>query len=109
MPIYEYKCKDCGHHLEELQSISEPPLLKCPICGKDTLARLIGGGGGVIFKGSGFYLTDYKKNSSRSQGEKEKTSEKSSATEKSETKPETKSIKPFDNKSSKAGKESKKK
>lgn len=60
MPIYEYQCSNCGHHLEELQSMSEASLLKCPECGKDTLQRLIGGGGGLIFKGSGFYLTDYK-------------------------------------------------
>jgi putative FmdB family regulatory protein len=64
MPIYEYQCANCGHQLEELQSITEPPLLKCPKCGKDTLKKLIGSGGGLIFKGSGFYLTDYKKKSS---------------------------------------------
>jgi putative FmdB family regulatory protein len=64
MPIYEYQCANCGHQLEELQSISEPPLKKCPKCGKDALKKLIGSGGGLIFKGSGFYLTDYKKKSS---------------------------------------------
>jgi putative FmdB family regulatory protein len=61
MPIYEYICKNCGHHLEELQSMSEPPLIKCPICGHNTLQKLIGTGAGIIFKGSGFYETDYKK------------------------------------------------
>jgi|SRR4030095_3463228 len=65
MPIYEYQCSNCGHTLEELQSMSEPPLVKCPNCGKDTLQRLIGGGAGLIFKGSGFYLTDYKKSSTQ--------------------------------------------
>lgn len=60
MPIYEYQCSNCGHELEELQTMSELPLVKCPNCGKDTLKRLIGTGGGLIFKGSGFYLTDYK-------------------------------------------------
>lgn len=60
MPIYEYQCANCGHQLEELQSFSEPPLTKCPNCGKDTLKKLIGSGAGLIFKGSGFYLTDYK-------------------------------------------------
>lgn len=64
MPIYEYQCSNCGHHLEELQSITELPLTRCPKCGKDTLKKLIGSGGGLIFKGSGFYLTDYKKKSS---------------------------------------------
>ncbi len=60
MPIYEYQCSNCGHELDELQTMSEPPLVKCPNCGKDTLKRLIGTGGGIIFKGSGFYQTDYK-------------------------------------------------
>ena len=76
MPIYEYQCANCGHQLEELQSITEPPLTKCPKCGKDTLKKLIGSGGGLIFKGSGFYLTDYKKKSSsnsQATSKKEKT------------------------------------
>lgn len=63
MPIYEYKCANCGHKLDELQSFSEPPLTTCPVCGQESLKRLIGAGAGLIFKGSGFYLTDYKKNS----------------------------------------------
>ena len=61
MPTYEYLCKHCGHAFEELQSITEPPLVRCPNCGTDNLARVVGTGGGLIFKGSGFYLTDYKK------------------------------------------------
>ncbi len=61
MPTYQYICKKCGHQLEELQSISAPPLVRCPKCHTDNLARVVGGGSGVIFKGSGFYLTDYKK------------------------------------------------
>lgn len=64
MPIYEYQCKNCGHITDELQSIKDPPLVTCPNCKKDTLARLIGTGAGLIFKGSGFYLTDYKKSTS---------------------------------------------
>jgi len=63
MPFYEYQCSNCGNQLEELQKMSDPPLTKCPKCGKETLKRLIGTGGGIIFKGSGFYLTDYKKKS----------------------------------------------
>ncbi len=63
MPIYEYQCSNCGHQLEELQSFSEPELTKCPNCGKESLKRLIGAGAGLIFKGSGFYLTDYKNKS----------------------------------------------
>ncbi len=84
MPIYEYQCKNCGHILDELQSIKEPPLVNCPKCKKDTLVRLIGTGAGLIFKGSGFYLTDYKnKSHSKSSGSKP-------ASEKTETKSETK-------------------
>ena len=60
MPFYEYQCSNCGHTLEELQKMSDAPLIKCPKCGKNTLKKLIGTGGGLIFKGSGFYLTDYK-------------------------------------------------
>lgn len=60
MPTYEYKCENCGHKFETLQSIKAAPLKECPVCGHDTLKRLIGAGAGLIFKGSGFYLTDYK-------------------------------------------------
>jgi putative FmdB family regulatory protein len=66
MPTYQYQCKNCGHVLEELQTMSEPPLVHCPSCNNDTLARVMGTGAGLIFKGSGFYLTDYKKGSSSS-------------------------------------------
>ena len=61
MPTYQYLCRKCGHQLEELQSFSAPPLVRCPKCHTDSLARVMGLGGGLIFKGSGFYLTDYKK------------------------------------------------
>ncbi|MGA9119055.1 MAG: zinc ribbon domain-containing protein [Bacteroidota bacterium] len=71
MPTYQYQCKKCGHTLEELQSMSEPPLVHCPHCNTDSLVRVLGGGTGLIFKGSGFYLTDYKNTGSRkSSGEK---------------------------------------
>lgn len=61
MPTYEYKCKN-GHTFEAFQSITEAPLTKCPEC-KAAVRRVINGGMGVIFKGSGFYTTDYKKSS----------------------------------------------
>jgi len=64
MPTYDYECKACGHVFEELQAMTAPKLVKCPSCGKDQLSRLIGSGSGVIFKGSGFYETDYKKKDS---------------------------------------------
>ena len=60
MPTYEYACDQCGHDFEQFQSISAARLLTCPECGEDALKRLIGKGGGIIFKGSGFYQTDYK-------------------------------------------------
>jgi putative FmdB family regulatory protein len=61
MPTYQYQCKNCGHDFEEFQSITEPPLAHCPKCTTDNLARVMGTGVNLIFKGSGFYLTDYKK------------------------------------------------
>jgi putative FmdB family regulatory protein len=60
MPTYDYLCSSCGHRFEEFQSMSAKPLRKCPTCQKSTLERLIGAGAGVIFKGSGFYQTDYR-------------------------------------------------
>lgn len=63
MPTYDYECTACAHAFEALQTMTEPRLTKCPKCGKKKLARHIGSGSGVIFKGSGFYETDYKKKS----------------------------------------------
>ncbi len=61
MPTYEYECENCGHAFEEFQAMSDKPLKKCPKCAKLKLQRLIGAGAGIIFKGSGFYETDYKR------------------------------------------------
>ena len=61
MPTYDYRCDNCGHAFENFQPITSDALKDCPECQKDTLRRLIGRGGPVIFKGSGFYCTDYKK------------------------------------------------
>jgi putative FmdB family regulatory protein len=63
-PTYEYECAACRERFEEFQSMSDPPLRKCPSCGKRRLLRLLGTGAGIIFKGSGFYETDYKRKSS---------------------------------------------
>jgi len=63
MPTYDYECKACGHEFEQFQSITAGALRKCPSCGKLKLRRLIGAGAGIIFKGSGFYETDYKRRS----------------------------------------------
>ena len=61
MPTYDYRCDACGHEFEQFQSITAKSLRKCPQCGKTKLKRLIGAGAAVIFKGSGFYITDYKR------------------------------------------------
>ena len=63
MPTYEYKCEDCGYTFEKFQSMKDKPLKNCPKCG-GSVQRLIGTGAGVIFKGSGFYATDYSPSSS---------------------------------------------
>ncbi|AFG38504.1 FmdB family zinc ribbon protein [Spirochaeta africana] len=58
MPSYDYECTSCGHQFEEFQAMSDPVLTDCPACQQPSLRRLIGGGLGVIFKGSGFYVND---------------------------------------------------
>jgi putative FmdB family regulatory protein len=70
MPTYEYECKSCSHNFEIFQSMSEAPIKNCPECGGE-VRRLIFGGAGVIFKGSGFYVTD--KSKAAEAGKKEKT------------------------------------
>lgn len=66
MPTYEYQCQACGHRFDEFHSITAKPLKKCPACKKLKLQRLIGTGAGIIFKGSGFYETDYRSDSYKS-------------------------------------------
>ena len=63
MPTYEYLCDACQHNFDEFQSMSEPALTKCPKCRKKKLRRVFGAGAAVIFKGSGFYQTDYRSES----------------------------------------------
>ena len=84
MPTYDYQCQACGHTFDELQSFSAPPLTKCPACKKNKLERLFGGGGAIIFKGSGFYETDYRRT-----GDKGPAADAPAET-KTETKTETK-------------------
>jgi putative FmdB family regulatory protein len=68
MPTYDYECDACGHRFEEFQSMKDAPLKECPKCKKNKLRRLIGTGAGIIFKGSGFYTTDYRKSDSNKNG-----------------------------------------
>ena len=63
MPTYEYLCEACNHRFEKFQSITSAPIKKCPECGKSKVRRLIGTGAGLLFKGSGFYITDYRNES----------------------------------------------
>jgi putative FmdB family regulatory protein len=96
MPTYDYRCDNCGHELEAFQSITAKPLKKCPECGKLKLQRLLGTGAGLIFKGSGFYETDYRSDSYKkaAQSEKPKTesakTDSKKETKKAETKPAAK-------------------
>lgn len=72
MPTYEYACDACHHEFEEFQSITAERLTRCPKCGRKKLRRLLGTGGGIIFKGSGFYQTDYRSESYKTAAESEK-------------------------------------
>ena len=78
MPTYEYLCKACGYQFESFHGIAEDPVSTCPKC-QGEVERLINGGIGLIFKGSGFYLTDYKNKPQSSPSEKDKKSDKSEA------------------------------
>lgn len=90
MPTYDYKCTNCNHQFEKFQSITAPVMKKCPQCGKSTLKRLIGTGAGIIFKGSGFYQTDYRSDS-YTQASKKESESGTKKDEKKESKSETKS------------------
>jgi putative FmdB family regulatory protein len=92
MPTYEYICESCGYEFEQFQSITAKPIRKCPKCRKASVKRLIGVGAGVIFKGSGFYQTDYRSESYKKAAEKDKgttskdTKKKEAPSESKETK-----------------------
>ena len=89
MPTYDYECDACGHRFEKFQSITAPAVKKCPECAKMKVRRLIGTGAGIIFKGSGFYCTDYRDSSYKQAAEKDKApaATSSSSETKSEAKP----------------------
>lgn len=79
MPTYEYECGACGHRFEKYQSMTEKAVKKCPQCGKAKAERLISGGAGVLFKGSGFYQTDYRSKGYKESARKDAHSKGSSA------------------------------
>ena len=83
MPTYEYECDACGHEFELFQSITDSVKRKCPECGKLKLRRLFGTGGAIMFKGSGFYQTDYRSESYKKQAKEERKSLESSSDKKS--------------------------
>jgi putative FmdB family regulatory protein len=97
MPTYDYECQACGYQMELFQGINDPVLEKCPKCKKKKLKRLFGAGGAIVFKGSGFYQTDYRSESYKSAAAADKPAESSGASEsksdakKSEAKPAAKS------------------
>src|SRR4249919_3889239 len=93
MPTYDYSCDACNHEFEVFESITAEPQKKCPKCKKNKLRRLFGAGGGLIFKGSGFYQTDYRPESYKKAAEADKPKSESSDSSKdtTSTKTETKS------------------
>jgi putative FmdB family regulatory protein len=81
MPTYEYQCDACEHQFEEFQSMSDEPLKKCPKCRKKRLRRLFGTGAALLFKGSGFYITDYRSESYKAAAKAEQDGSKSTSKE----------------------------
>ncbi len=88
MPTYTYACKKCEHRMDVFHSMNDAPKVKCEECGSTRMTKLLGTGSGVIFKGSGFYETDYKNNSGK---KTDKSGADSGGSEKKETKSENKS------------------
>lgn len=84
MPTYDYLCRSCGHRFEKFQSIMAEPVRECPVCKSNNVTRLLTGGAGLIFKGSGFYETDYKHSHSSPSSPKNETKKDSKSDSKKE-------------------------
>ena len=104
MPTYDFQCDACNHTFEEYQSMMDKPLKKCPQCKKNRLRRLIGTGAAIIFKGAGFYQTDYRSESYKKAASADKPDTASSTTSesKSESKSDSKPAAPAKNESKSA-------
>jgi putative FmdB family regulatory protein len=115
MPTYDYECDACGHTFELFQSYSAEVEKKCPKCKKLKLRRLFGTGAAIVFKGSGFYQTDYRSDSYKKAADKDKPASESNSESKSDSKSDSKAESKSDtkssdtNKSSEASKSAKKK
>jgi len=95
MPTYDYQCDACGATWEKFQSITAKPIKKCPQCGANRARRLIGTGGGIIFKGSGFYATDYRSDSYKNAAKNDSGADKDAGeTKASDNKADAKTDKP---------------
>lgn len=88
MPTYEYECKECEHKFEVFQSMKGDPIKECPEC-KGEVRRLFGTGGGIIFKGSGFYATDYRSEEYKRRAQEEKKNSQESTSNKKDSKKES--------------------
>jgi putative FmdB family regulatory protein len=104
MPTYDYECDACGHTFEEFQSMKEEPLKVCPQCKKKKLRRLFGTGAAILFKGSGFYQTDYRSDTYKAAAKADQESAKPASTESNGTKSGDKPASESGGKSSKSAK-----
>ena len=100
MPTYEYRCTFCHQISDAFQRMSDAPLVKCPHCGKDGLERVVSGGAGVIYKGEGWYVTDYSKKSSGGKEPAKTTDAKSDSVKTETTTTEAKAATPSPTKTS---------
>ena len=109
MPTYDYECGNCGEKTEIFQKITDDPIKKCPSCGKQKLVRQFGTGAAIVFKGSGFYQTDYRTDSYKKGAESDAKSKDSTPASESKSTSETKTSTPSPNSTPATDKPAKKK